>query len=63
MEKLRVLELYCGIGGMHYALSESKFSSFAQVVAAIDINPLANKVYKHNFKQTFHLEKNLDGFK
>jgi len=62
MEKLRVLELYCGIGGMHYALSESNFSAFIQVVAAIDINPLANKVYKHNFKETCHLEKNLDGF-
>lgn len=47
LENHRVLELFSGIGGMHYALRESGISF--QVVAAIDINPLANQVYNHNF--------------
>ncbi|MED6236116.1 tRNA (cytosine-5-)-methyltransferase [Ataeniobius toweri] len=50
MGSLRVLELYSGIGGMHYALKESGIS--AQVVAAVDINTTANKIYKHNFPDT-----------
>nr|XP_057916900.1 tRNA (cytosine(38)-C(5))-methyltransferase [Doryrhamphus excisus] len=50
METLRVLELYSGIGGMHYALKQSGIS--ADVVAAIDINTTANQIYKHNFPDT-----------
>ena len=41
---LRVLELYCGIGGCAAALEPS-----ADVVAAIDINRTALEVYRHNF--------------
>ncbi|WBW72070.1 tRNA (cytosine-5-)-methyltransferase Pmt1 [Schizosaccharomyces osmophilus] len=44
---IRVLELYSGIGGMHYALKASNISF--EVVCAIDINPLANTLYNHNF--------------
>uniref|UniRef100_A0A8C7X0A4 Uncharacterized protein n=1 Tax=Oryzias sinensis TaxID=183150 RepID=A0A8C7X0A4_9TELE len=50
METVRVLELYSGIGGMHYALKESGVP--AEVVAAVDINTTANQIYKHNFPDT-----------
>ncbi|KAM4828594.1 tRNA (cytosine(38)-C(5))-methyltransferase isoform 2-T4 [Thomomys bottae] len=59
MEPLRVLELYSGIGGMHHALRESCVPS--QVVAAIDVNTVANEVYKHNFPHTPLLEKTIEG--
>ena len=41
---LRVLELYCGVGGCASALD----GSGADVVAAVDINRLALSVYAHN---------------
>ena len=44
-QKLRVLELFCGIGGCTVALAGR-----ADVVAAIDINQLALSVYRHNFR-------------
>nr|XP_032649858.1 tRNA (cytosine-5-)-methyltransferase-like isoform X2 [Chelonoidis abingdonii] len=50
MGPVRVLELYSGIGGMHQALTESCIS--AEVVAAVDVNTVANEVYKHNFPST-----------
>ncbi|NP_001298237.1 tRNA (cytosine(38)-C(5))-methyltransferase-like [Biomphalaria glabrata] len=57
--KLKVLELYSGIGGMHFALKESHLEY--EIVLAIDINTTANKVYKHNFAdtnlQSFGIEK------
>ncbi|XP_074549717.1 tRNA (cytosine(38)-C(5))-methyltransferase [Halichoeres trimaculatus] len=59
MEELKVLELYSGIGGMHYALKESGLSF--QVVAAIDINPTANQIYKHNFPSTCLWNKTIEG--
>ncbi|XP_054878721.1 tRNA (cytosine(38)-C(5))-methyltransferase isoform X1 [Poeciliopsis prolifica] len=59
MESLRVLELYSGIGGMHYALKESGIS--AQVVAAVDINTTANKIYTHNFPDTPLWNKTIEG--
>ncbi|XP_068603923.1 tRNA (cytosine(38)-C(5))-methyltransferase isoform X4 [Brachionichthys hirsutus] len=59
MERLRVLELYSGIGGMHYALEESGVPF--QVVAAIDINTTANKIYSHNFPNTPVWNKNIEG--
>ncbi|XP_059119589.1 tRNA (cytosine(38)-C(5))-methyltransferase [Peromyscus eremicus] len=59
MEPLRVLELYSGIGGMHHALRESGIP--AQVVAAIDVNTVANEVYKHNFPHTHLLAKTIEG--
>lgn len=42
---LRVLELYCGIGGVAAALGDR-----AEVVAAIDIHRTALEVYAHNFR-------------
>ncbi|XP_004578941.3 tRNA (cytosine(38)-C(5))-methyltransferase [Ochotona princeps] len=59
MEGLRVLELYSGIGGMHHALKESCIP--AQVVAAIDVNTVANEVYKYNFPHTQLLAKTIEG--
>ncbi|XP_078136823.1 tRNA (cytosine(38)-C(5))-methyltransferase isoform X4 [Sander vitreus] len=55
----RVLELYSGIGGMHYALKESGIP--AQVVAAIDINTTANQIYGHNFPDTALWNKTIEG--
>ena len=63
MVKLKVLELYCGIGGMHYALKNSAFENETEVVAAIDISPLASAVYKHNFPSTNHMEKCIEGLR
>ncbi|XP_034562252.1 tRNA (cytosine(38)-C(5))-methyltransferase [Notolabrus celidotus] len=59
METVRVLELYSGIGGMHYALKESGIPF--QVVAAIDINTTANQVYSHNFPNTPLWNKTIEG--
>ncbi|XP_055737343.1 tRNA (cytosine(38)-C(5))-methyltransferase isoform X1 [Salvelinus fontinalis] len=59
MENLRVLELYSGIGGMHYALAESGVA--AKVVAAVDVNTTANEIYKHNFPNTPLLPKTIEG--
>lgn len=51
--KIRVLELFSGMGGMHYALEEAKkFVDFEYtIVQAIDISDVANQVYKHNFPE------------
>ncbi|CAG5895624.1 unnamed protein product [Menidia menidia] len=59
MGDLRVLELYSGIGGMHYALKESGIP--AQVVAAVDINTTANQIYKYNFPETPLWNKTIEG--
>uniref|UniRef100_A0A7N9CPB8 tRNA (cytosine(38)-C(5))-methyltransferase n=2 Tax=Macaca fascicularis TaxID=9541 RepID=A0A7N9CPB8_MACFA len=59
MERLRVLELYSGVGGMHHALRESCIP--AQVVAAVDVNTVANEVYKYNFPHTQLLAKTIEG--
>ena len=40
-EKVKVLELFSGIGGMHYALQSAQIE--AEVVAAVDISEVANK--------------------
>lgn len=61
MKPLSVLELYSGIGGMHWALKESHPS--AEVVAAYDINPVANTVYKYNFPEANVSEKAIDGLR
>uniref|UniRef100_A0A8C1YWA9 tRNA (cytosine(38)-C(5))-methyltransferase n=1 Tax=Cyprinus carpio TaxID=7962 RepID=A0A8C1YWA9_CYPCA len=58
MQPLRVLELYSGIGGMHYALKESSVP--AEVVAAVDVNTTANEIYKHNFPNTPLLPKTIE---
>ncbi|RDD45044.1 tRNA (cytosine(38)-C(5))-methyltransferase [Trichoplax sp. H2] len=47
---MQVVEFYSGIGGMHYAIQESNIN--AKILAAIDINTVANNVYRHNFGNT-----------
>ncbi|XP_074261081.1 tRNA (cytosine(38)-C(5))-methyltransferase isoform X3 [Saimiri boliviensis] len=59
MAPLRVLELYSGVGGMHHALRESCVP--AQVVAAVDVNTVANEVYRYNFPHTQLLAKTIEG--
>ena len=44
---LTALEFYSGIGGLHYALRE--VCPDARVLAAFDINEVANRTYEHNF--------------
>lgn len=46
-DRLRVLELYCGIGGLAAALEPA--AGAAEIVAAIDVNHLATGVYARNF--------------
>uniref|UniRef100_H2Y5J3 tRNA (cytosine(38)-C(5))-methyltransferase n=1 Tax=Ciona savignyi TaxID=51511 RepID=H2Y5J3_CIOSA len=58
---LKVLELYSGIGGMHYALLDGGYAN-AEVVCSIDISPAASLVYKHNFPCTTHCERSIEGF-
>ncbi len=41
MPALRVLELFSGIGGMHFALGRTGLDF--EVVAAVDINDVANR--------------------
>uniref|UniRef100_A0AAG5CVY0 DNA methyltransferase 2 n=1 Tax=Anopheles atroparvus TaxID=41427 RepID=A0AAG5CVY0_ANOAO len=43
----RVLELFSGIGGMRMALERT--GKAFEIVSAIDVNPVANAVYSHNF--------------
>ncbi|XP_056155277.1 tRNA (cytosine(38)-C(5))-methyltransferase isoform X2 [Lampris incognitus] len=59
MECLRVLELYSGIGGMHYALKESGVAG--KVVAAVDVNTTANEIYRRNFPDTPLWPKTIEG--
>nr|SVE79635.1 EOG090X0A4V [Daphnia magna] len=56
--KLRILELYSGIGGMHYAAELANVG--AKVVFSVDINTSANEVYRHNFKQTNQQSRNIE---
>ncbi|ORY47970.1 hypothetical protein LY90DRAFT_8776 [Neocallimastix californiae] len=39
-ESLRILEFFCGIGGMHYAFEQSGMKGV--VVASFDINTVTN---------------------
>lgn len=56
---LRVLELYSGIGGMHWAIKRSGCQ--LDVATAIDINTSANTQYRYNFPHTNLLAANLLG--
>lgn len=74
-ESMNILELYSGIGGMHLAFQGKKMfllSFFSRqlflesgvegkVVAAIEINPVANTIYRYNFSNTMLLEANIEG--
>ncbi|KAH8255647.1 hypothetical protein KR038_007875 [Drosophila bunnanda] len=45
--EFRVLELFSGIGGMHYAFKYAQLKG--DIVAALDVNTVANAVYAHNY--------------
>ncbi|GMH43586.1 hypothetical protein BSKO_11508 [Bryopsis sp. KO-2023] len=47
MVRMRAVEFYSGIGGLHWAFKS--VLPEGQVVAAFDINEVANDVYQHNF--------------
>uniref|UniRef100_A0A182FAT0 tRNA (cytosine(38)-C(5))-methyltransferase n=1 Tax=Anopheles albimanus TaxID=7167 RepID=A0A182FAT0_ANOAL len=47
VKTFRILELFSGIGGMRMALERA--GKAFEVVSAIDVNPIANSVYMHNF--------------
>lgn len=48
-DRLRVLELYCGLGGCAAGLEPAVTAGVAEVVAAVDVNRLALDAYRHNF--------------
>ncbi|XP_053949051.1 tRNA (cytosine(38)-C(5))-methyltransferase [Anastrepha ludens] len=52
-----VLELFSGIGGMHYAFRSAAVPG--KVIAAMDINTNANAVYAHNFPTTSVCNNNI----
>ncbi|KAB0793496.1 hypothetical protein PPYR_13116 [Photinus pyralis] len=54
---MKILELYSGIGGMHFSFKESGLEG--EVIASVDINQTANLVYGHNFKDTLLLNRNI----
>ncbi|XP_030757652.1 tRNA (cytosine-5-)-methyltransferase [Sitophilus oryzae] len=56
---MNILELYSGIGGMHMAFTESGL--IGEVKAAIEINNVANSIYKYNFPDTTLLNLNIEG--
>ncbi|CAG4962762.1 unnamed protein product [Colias eurytheme] len=53
----KILELYSGIGGMHCAWNDSGLEG--KVMTAIDINTVANEVYRNNFPNTCLICKNI----
>ncbi|CAJ0604069.1 unnamed protein product [Cylicocyclus nassatus] len=55
--KIKAVEFYSGIGGMHYALREAFADSC--VLAACDINTTANEIYAYNFPETRLLQNNI----
>lgn len=48
LDSIRAIEFYCGIGGLHYALSRSSSRNNATVVRAFDWDQLACAVYTAN---------------
>ncbi|XP_059477411.1 tRNA (cytosine(38)-C(5))-methyltransferase [Neocloeon triangulifer] len=58
-KEYNVLELFSGIGGMHLALKELGINY--KIVAAMEINDMANRIYRHNFPSTNLMQKNIEG--
>src|SRR5260370_38814731 len=46
---IRCAEFFSGIGGMHYG-TQGITGEEIEIVAAFDINQIANTVYTHNFE-------------
>nr|AAV85978.1 5' cytosine DNA methyl transferase-like protein [Pristionchus pacificus] len=58
-EEVKVLEFYCGIGGIHFALKRTSIPF--HIAAAFDINTTTNVIYRHNFPSTKLKESNIQG--
>ncbi|GFS96890.1 hypothetical protein NPIL_447791 [Nephila pilipes] len=56
-EIYRILELYSGIGGMRFSLEAAGIPH--EIVAAFDVNPVVNDIYRHNFGSCGHSQKNI----
>ncbi|CAK9300404.1 unnamed protein product [Gordionus sp. m RMFG-2023] len=56
----KVLELYSGIGGVHFAFNKAQLKY--EIVFAIDINSKANMTYSANFNQTNIKSKLIETF-
>ena len=63
MTKLRVLELFSGVGGMHSACDvvSDVTNTEMSVIGAVDINTVSNEVYRHNHPSTPCLQRNITG--
>lgn len=59
-EPFRVLELFCGIGGVSATLRAAVDAGVAEVVSAVDIHRGALRVYAHNFDHPTRVA-NLEG--
>lgn len=49
---VKALEFYSGLGGMHFSCELAHKLGYipaVEVLAAFDINPVANAIYEHNF--------------
>ncbi|KAH8409579.1 hypothetical protein KR222_008782 [Zaprionus bogoriensis] len=55
--EFRVLELFSGIGGMHYAFKYAQLPG--EIVAALDVNTVANAVYAHNYGNSLVKTRNI----
>ena len=59
VRRVRVLELFSGVGGMHRALEGEQ----GEVVAAMDINTVSNEIYLHNHPGTNLLNRCIEAYK
>src|SRR5688572_30709635 len=64
---VKVLELFCGVGGFHWALKMASESQpeeddrlHFEVVASVDINPTVLKICRHNFPTANILNRNIE---
>ncbi|XP_043645771.1 tRNA (cytosine(38)-C(5))-methyltransferase [Drosophila teissieri] len=55
--RFQVLELFSGIGGMHYAFKYAQLDG--EIVAAMDVNTVANAVYAHNYGNNLVKTRNI----
>lgn len=52
LKPLRVVELFCGLGGMHFALCDALNHREFEVIASYDLSPVCIGQYKHSFPDT-----------
>ena len=63
VRRVRVLELFSGVGGMHRALEQALEGEQGEVVAAMDINTVSNQIYLHNHPGTNLLNRCIEAYK